>query len=160
MPRKSGPGAPAPAVSGLEDHLGYWLRLVSNHVSHGFRRKVEATGVTVSEWVVLRELYRLGRTSPGALVREIGLSKGAVSKLIDRLAGKQLVDRAALAADRRHQEVELTAQGRAMVPRLARLADDNDAQFFGHLEPAARGALLRAMRDIVAFHRIKGAAVD
>ena len=36
-------------VSPLESHLGYWLRVVSNHVSHGFKSKVEAHGVTVAE---------------------------------------------------------------------------------------------------------------
>lgn len=160
MPRKPGPGRPTPAVSELEAHLGYWLRLVSNHVSHGFRRTMEASGVTVSEWVVLRELYRLGRSSPGALVQEIGLSKGAISKLIDRLASKDLVTRTAVEADRRHHTVELTPQGRALVPRLAHLADLNDQQFFGHITPEARSALLQAMQQIAAFHQFKGAPVD
>ena len=44
-------------LSPLESHLGYWLRYVSNHVSHAFALKVAARGVTVAEWVVLRELY-------------------------------------------------------------------------------------------------------
>jgi DNA-binding MarR family transcriptional regulator len=39
-------------------------------------------------------------------------------------------------SDRRQQILSLTARGRALVPRLARLADDNDAHFFGH---SARG---------------------
>ncbi|MEI9903207.1 MAG: hypothetical protein WDN06_03970 [Asticcacaulis sp.] len=43
--------------SHLEAHLGYWMRFVSNHVSQAFARKVEAHGVTVAEWVVLRELF-------------------------------------------------------------------------------------------------------
>src|SRR5471030_1880569 len=60
-------------VSELDAHLGYWLRFVSSHVSHAFRLKVEAQGVTVSEWVVLRETYRLGVTSPSALVQVLGL---------------------------------------------------------------------------------------
>ena len=40
--------------STLEAHVGYWLRFVSNHVSQAFRRKVEARGVSVSEWVAMR----------------------------------------------------------------------------------------------------------
>ena len=44
-------------LSSLESHLGYWLRYVSNHVSHAFSLKLAARGVTVAEWVVLRELY-------------------------------------------------------------------------------------------------------
>ena len=35
----------------LENHTGFWLRFVSNHVSHGFARKVAGSGVTVAEWV-------------------------------------------------------------------------------------------------------------
>ena len=42
------------SISTLEDHAGYWLRFVSNHVSHAFMQKVEAKGVTVAEWARLR----------------------------------------------------------------------------------------------------------
>ena len=44
-------------LSSLESHLGYWIRYVSNHVSHAFALKLAAVGVTVAEWVVLRDLY-------------------------------------------------------------------------------------------------------
>ncbi len=37
--------------SDLHDHLGYWLRTVSNAVSQSFARKVEGEGVTVAERV-------------------------------------------------------------------------------------------------------------
>ncbi len=43
-------------ASDLTAHLGYWLRYVSNHVSQAFARKVEAHGVTVAEWVLMRQL--------------------------------------------------------------------------------------------------------
>ena len=51
-------------------------------------------------------------------------------------------------SDRRHQQVELTPEGRAVVPRLAHLADDNDFHFFGHLSHEARNALLQAMKAL------------
>ena len=44
-------------ASDLETHLGYWLRFVSNHVSHAFSLKLQARDVTVAEWVVLRDLF-------------------------------------------------------------------------------------------------------
>ncbi|MEZ4449903.1 MAG: MarR family transcriptional regulator [Nannocystaceae bacterium] len=146
--------------SALEDHLGYWLRFVSNHVSQAFRRKVEACGVRVSEWVVLRELYGPGRGSPGALARRLGMTKGAVSKLVDRLEAAGLVTRASDERDGRQQVVILSARGRALVPRLARLADDNDAEFFGHLSPEQRAALVAAMRALVDHHQLQTAPID
>lgn len=146
--------------SALEDHLGYWLRFVSNHVSQAFRLEVEACGVRVSEWVVLRELFAPGSGSPGALVRSLGMTKGAVSKLVDRLESKGLATRAIDEGDRRQQVVRLTARGRALVPRLARLADDNDAHFFGHLSPELRATLVAAMRQIVAHHHLHTAPIE
>lgn len=134
-------------VAPLEAHLGYWLRFVSNHVSHGFALKVEDRGVTVAEWVILRELY--GRSaSPSALAARLGMTRGAVSKLADRLAAKDLLVRTTEKNDRRCQALSLTKPGRALVPELAALADANDHEFFGHLEPAERTALVLALQDI------------
>lgn len=149
-----------PPPSALEDHLGYWLRFVSNHVSHAFRRKVEACGVKVSEWVVLRALHGAEGTTPGALVSALGMTKGAVSKLLDRLAERGLVTRTTSDVDRRQQTLALTPRGRALVPKLARLADDNDAEFFGHMPPQLRATVLRAMQQIVEIHHLKSAPID
>jgi DNA-binding MarR family transcriptional regulator len=151
---------PHEPVSELEAHLGYWLRFVSNHVSNSFRLKVEAEGVAVSEWVVLRELYRPGSGSPGMLVQSLGMTKGAVSKLIDRLERKGLATRSVSEVDRRQQAVALTPKGRALVPRLARLADANDHEFFGHLTQPVRDEVLRVMQEIVQIHHLKGAPID
>jgi len=146
--------------SALEDHLGYWLRSVSNHVSRTFRRKVEAAGVQVSEWVVLRALYGGEVTSPGALVHLLGMTKGAVSKLLERLEERGLVTRTTSDVDRRQQILSLTPAGRTLVPRLARLADENDREFFGHMTPQLRETVLRALQTIVEIHHLKGAPVD
>ncbi|MFZ5755438.1 MAG: MarR family winged helix-turn-helix transcriptional regulator [Pseudomonadota bacterium] len=151
---------PAAPPSHIEDHLGYWLRFVSNHVSYAFRRKVEARGVTLSEWVILRELYRCGRTSPSAVARTMGMTRGAVSKLVDRLQTKALVTRSFSEHDRRQQQIGLTAEGNRLVPELARLADENDDAFFGHLEPRRREAIAAAMKEIVRIHQMKTVPVD
>lgn len=147
-------------VSGIETHLGYWLRFVSNHVSHAFSLKLETHDVTVAEWVVLRELYTHEATIPSQLAARLGMTRGAISKLVDRLAGKSLVNRSPSAKDRRYQALELTPAGRALVPKLAALADQNDAHFFAHLKTAERATIEAAMREIVRRHGLKRPPVD
>lgn len=149
-----------PAVNPIEAHLGYWLRFVSNHVSHAFSRKLEARGVTVAEWVVLRELFEADRAAPSRLADRLGLTRGAISKLADRLAAKSLVARTANGDDRRYQALLLTAEGRALVPKLSALADRNDAEFFGHLDQAERERLIAAMQAIVRRHGLRAIPVD
>jgi DNA-binding MarR family transcriptional regulator len=149
-----------PAVSPLDSHLGYWLRFVSNHVSHAFARKVETRGVTVAEWVVLRELYDRDGLAPSILAERIGMTRGAITKLADRLIDKHLVTRRAVEADRRFQILALTAGGRRLVPALAKLPDVNDAEFFAHLSSAEQAALTAAMKAIVKHHGLKAVPVD
>jgi DNA-binding MarR family transcriptional regulator len=139
--------------------LGVWLRFVSNHVSHAFSRKVEALGVTVAEWVVLRQLLASGAVAPSSLAKALGMTRGAVSKLVERLLAKKLVSRTVGEEDRRYQTVALTAAGRKLVPRLAALADANDGEFFGHLSSEQRAKLLEWMQDIVRRHGLKDVPV-
>ena len=150
----------ATTVSELEEHLGYWLRLVSNHVSHAFKAKVEAQGVTVAEWVILRALFNADGARPSALADQLGLTRGAVSKLVDRLMNKQLVACAADEADGRAQSLRLTLAGRRLVPSLARLADQNDSEAFGHLSKSERSTLLGILERFVEHHELKGSPVD
>src|SRR5690242_4522175 len=104
-----------PSLDPLEAHLGYWLRLVSNHVSQGFAAKLSERGVTVPEWVMLRILHD-GAAAPSALAEAMGMTRGGVTKLIDRLAVRGLVARQAGVADKRYQAVTLTGAGTALVP--------------------------------------------
>ena len=138
-----------PDPSALDSHLGYWLRFVSNHVSHGFALKLAARDVTMAEWVLLRMIYDHDVGAPNRLARDLGMTKGAISKLVDRLVRKGLAGKAQIAADRRHQDVWLTPTGRALVPELAALADANDAEYFGHLSAVDRGMFETLLRDIV-----------
>jgi DNA-binding MarR family transcriptional regulator len=148
------------SASTLAAHAGYWLRYVSNHVSHAFAKKVEAQGVTVAEWVLLRQMFDTGAANPSQLAEGIGMTRGAVSKLVERLCQKKFAVRSASERDRRYQTVELTVAGRRLVPVLAQLADENDREFFGHLKSDERTRLVNLLQDIVRQHGWKDLPVD
>ena len=145
--------------SDLDAHLGYWLRAVSNAVSQAFARKVEAEGVTVAEWVFLRALFDQDGISPSQLADRMGMTKSAISKLADRLIEKDLVRKGASTVDRRGQTLTLQASAKRLVPRLASLADQNDAEFFGGLSPSERDHLMKLLRTIAADQGLKSAPI-
>ncbi len=147
-------------VSGLEDHLGYWLRYVSNAVSAEFARRAEAEGVTVSEWVAMRVLFDHDEMQPKELAGAMGMTKGPVSRLVDRLLAKKLIARRAHDSDGRAQVVRLTDHGRALVPKLAALADLNDAAFFSHFSADEKQRLVEAMRKTVEVHGLSAVPVE
>jgi DNA-binding MarR family transcriptional regulator len=148
-------------VSQLKAHIGFWMRLVSNHVSYAFARKLEASGVTVAEWVVTREMYSGDdTTSPSAVAELTGLTRGAVSKLISRLLTKGLVTRKESTSDRRYQDIELTPAAIALVPRLAKLADKNDEEFFAVLSKSERKSLTVILKKIASHHQLTKVPVE
>ncbi|MEY4764858.1 MAG: hypothetical protein RI907_1531 [Pseudomonadota bacterium] len=142
---------PAP----LEAHLGFWLRFVSNHVSARFQSLLEAQGVTVTEWVALRTLWSQDETTHAELIQTLGITKGAASKLVTRLEARGLAQRHLAEGSAREQSLRLSAAGKRLVPKLASLADANDAHFFGHLPVKERQALMRAMQALVQHHQLQ-----
>lgn len=147
---------PAP----LDRHLGYWLRAVSNAVSHGFADRLGSEGVTVAEWVFLRLLHDVDALAPSVLADRIGMTKGAITKLGDRLVARGLVERRDNPGDRRGQMLALTPGGRALVPVLARHADTNDAAFFGVLTVDDRQALDRILRALATRNDLRALPTD
>ncbi|QYZ68575.1 MarR family transcriptional regulator [Neotabrizicola shimadae] len=146
-------------TSDLTDHLGYWLRLVSNAVSNGFARRLQAKDVTVAEWVLLR-LLLAGKGQPSALAREMGMTKGAISKLSDRLEARGLVARQSDPQDGRAQVLRLTEAGAALVPLLAAMADTNDTEFFAVLSEDERATLRALIEKMAERHGLTETPVD
>jgi DNA-binding MarR family transcriptional regulator len=149
-----------PTVSALDAHLGYWLRFVSNQVSHAFAIKANAHAVTVAEWVVLRQLFDGPGMMQSALADRMGMTRGAISKLADRLAAKGLIERLDDEKDRRTQTLQLTKSGRRLVPVLSALADKNDAEFFGHLSRSDRRSVETIMKAVVKRRGLRTLPVD
>ncbi len=147
-------------ASDLTAHLGYWLRYVSNHVSHAFALKVAAKGVTVAEWALMRSLYSVEEASPSGLASAMGMTRGAVTKLADRLIAKELIARASNPDDGRAQTLTLTKAGKRLVPELASLADENDAAFFGHLTDGERRALETLLKSIIERRKLTGIPIN
>lgn len=141
----------SPAPADLKSHLGFWLRFVSNHVSGSFATKLSTEGVSVVEWVALRELHD-GELAPSALASRLSMTKGAVTKLAARLIRRRLVRRRADTQDGRGQFLSLSPTGSALLPRLAALADHNDTEYFAFLSKADRVQLEKILKQIVSHH--------
>jgi DNA-binding MarR family transcriptional regulator len=147
-------------VSDLPHHLGYLIRQVSNHVSRGFARKLAAKDMTVAEWALMRVLYDRPPMAPSQAALLMGMTKGAITKLVARLRKKSLVDRQANAADGRALLLSLTPQGVRLVPELAALADRNDHDCFMHLTADERRMLRQTLDGMIARFGITSVAVD
>lgn len=142
------------SISALEDHLGFWLRSVSNQVSLRFQQQLEQHDISVAEWVAMRTLYQHDSTSHSVLMKAVGMTKGATSKVVSKLVQKALVTRFYREGDTREQSLKLTEKGHQLIPLLAQIADQNDTFFFGQLSTQQREQLIALMQLLVKQHQI------
>jgi DNA-binding MarR family transcriptional regulator len=141
-------------VSGLETHLGYWLRRVSNAVSGAFSRALQAKQTSVAEWALLRELHERRQAAPGDLADVLGLTRGAVSKIIDKLEAKGWIQADAKEGDNRYRRLSLTRAGHRCLPALAEIADQNDSTYFDCLNAKEKVVLRKLLIKLAEHNRI------
>jgi DNA-binding MarR family transcriptional regulator len=138
--------------SHLEDHMGYWLRCLSNFVSRSFAEKLAGEGISVAQWVVLRTLYGCPSMTLKQTAEKVGVDNSSLSRVVEKLVLRGLVDRA-VGTDRRSVRLSLTHSGHSIVPVLAKLADDNDHAFFQGLSAKQRKELLSIIKKLLKENR-------
>ncbi|NTV73321.1 MAG: MarR family transcriptional regulator [Holophaga sp.] len=149
-----------PGSSPLETHLGYRLRRVSNRISGAFALALLGEGVSVAEWVALRFIRDRKRMASSQVAEAAGLTRGAMSKVLEKLEDKTLVTRTVDRRDSRVQWLTLTPKGAALVPRLAAIADQNDEHFFGCLNPDERAVLGSLLKKLTDYHQLRGVPLE
>jgi DNA-binding MarR family transcriptional regulator len=139
------------------------MRLVSNHVLAAFARALQEKDVSVAEWVALKLIGEGETLTPSALAVSTGMTRGAISKVLDKLEGKDLVDRIADPDDSRAQWLKLTRAGKRLVPHLTTLADLDDRRFFDVLDVLdenERTALRALLHTLADAHGLSDFAVE
>jgi DNA-binding MarR family transcriptional regulator len=119
--RQSGPGRSPSRSEASDDHLALsvWVRLLK---AHGLLlrevRRLVPEGLTLPQFDVLVQINRHeDGTSPGALTRELLVTAGNVTGIVERLVRLGLVDRRPVPEDRRTIRLSLTPRGRQLMQR-------------------------------------------
>jgi len=134
--------------SKLHQHVGYWLRCLSNLVSSTFAGKLAAKDISVAQWVVLRTLYDKRDVTLNEAAAEVGVDKSSLSRMVERLVQKGLLIRGE-GSDRRSVGLTLTPSAMKLVPQLATLADENDDEFFRSLSAKQRREFLSTIKQLL-----------
>ena len=101
-------------------------------------------GLGEGDFDVLATLRRQGTPyalTPGELGERTMVTSGAVTKRVDRLAAKGLVQRRASSTDGRSRSVVLTAEGHRVIDAAMDEHVANEARLLAGLEPDERAAL-------------------
>jgi DNA-binding MarR family transcriptional regulator len=98
---------------------GRMLRRLEQDVKTLLERRFAAEDVTVTQWIALKVVRDAAVANPGELARELNITTGATTRLIDTLEERGLIARDRSAEDRRVIGLKVTDAGEAMVKAIA-----------------------------------------
>ncbi|QKW36212.1 MarR family transcriptional regulator [Actinomadura sp. NAK00032] len=133
---------------GVVGRIQRLARLLEAEIQDFFRRH----GLDSSEADVLTTLRRSGEPcelTPGRLVKASMVTSGAVTKRIDRMVAKDLVERVPDPVDRRTVRIRLTPHGRQTIDGLFALHIANEARLLQALDRDQADGLADALRTLL-----------
>lgn len=118
----------------LEKFLPYRLAVLSAEVSRGLSQiYARQFQLSVPEWRIIANLGRFGPLNAGDLAVRSSLDKPKVTRALQKLEARSLVQRAVEARDRRQVRLSLTRRGRTLLGEIAKLALDWERQLLASL---------------------------
>jgi DNA-binding MarR family transcriptional regulator len=132
------------------ERLGYLLKHAQLQFGELVGAALAPLGIDGRQWAALLCLEDQRRSSQAELARWLGIDRTTMVALIDDLETKGLVERRPHTDDRRKNTVELTAAGRDVRRRAARLVDDCERRFLAALTERQAQQLRRALQAVIA----------
>ena len=132
MPKR----AHTPGDCSWSDSPGRLIGMLGHYMRRGLDHQLSQCGdATSAHFIILMILSNERNVTAADLAKRLGQDAGAMTRLIDRMEARVFVRRARREDDRRRVCIELTPQGRKLIPDLER---------------AGMNVVNRAMRDFSA----------
>jgi len=132
----------------LHDHIGYWLNKFGHEVQLSFVAKLASENITGPQWCILIGIYNGDARTVVDLGKFIGVDKGSISRVVDQLVARGLIE-VQEHEDRRSKKLVLSKAGETLAIRLAHLADENDEQFFKILSQEEKRQLQAILKKLL-----------
>ena len=102
----------------FERELAFLLVDAGRKLNDSYDVSMKPLGLTRSQWRVVAYVSRTPGISQTELAESIECSRMAITSLLDRMESKDLVERRAVAGDRRVRAVFLTPKGESLVKQM------------------------------------------
>jgi DNA-binding MarR family transcriptional regulator len=144
------PDLDAPAAAGPPQYgIVRLINRVRVELIDALDRELASYDISAPQLIVLACLANEDATSPGNICKSMSYDPGAMTRMIDRLQQKGLVERIPNPADRRATRLMLTPAGRALYPQLLAAKERVQAQFLRGFSAAEVNELERLLHRML-----------
>lgn len=137
----------------VDGYLAALLAQASQLISSEFHEVVRAGGLPVAEWRILASLAGGDEIPVGRLAQLVLVPQPTVTRQLDRMALKGLVERVADATDRRLTLARITPQGQALAQGLIAQARAHERRVLAPFGRERAALLKQVLQDIIDQHQ-------
>jgi DNA-binding MarR family transcriptional regulator len=136
------------------DNPGVLLNRLAHAMALDMERRLKTTGVTLSQWFVLKQLWRQEGKSQVELQELLNLERATVNGLVQRMVRSGLIECKPDPDDRRVRRIFLTEQGRVLKQVTSSLEEEVNAHALQGFSEDERAFFIRLL--VRAFHNMTG----
>ena len=130
--------------------IGKLLRRAHRTYSRRLQDELAAHGVSLAQYLHLRELWELNGMTQNELSQKVGIEKASSTAVLDALEKNGLIVRVRNSQDRRKVNVHLTPAGRKIREALSPAAMGVATQAVSDLSEAELDSLFSALTRVIA----------
>lgn len=108
----------------LSESLGTQINLIARSMRLALEKELVSEGITPSQWMMLMALGENDHQVQSDLGKKLNLDNATITRIVDKLTEKELLERNQAKDDRRAQIVSLTEKGKRKCRRFSKIGDD------------------------------------
>ena len=134
----------------LDSYLPYLLNRAGSRIATSFSERVRPLGATLQMWRVLAALREKDGRRMGDLSETTSIEVSTLTRLVDTMEKKGLVDRRRDGEDARAVLLHVTAAGRRLTQRILPIAEHYETAALAGFKAAEADKLRAALRRLYA----------
>lgn len=134
----------------LDDYVPYLLNRAGARIATAFSAELRPFGITLQMWRALAALTDRDGQTVGDLALRTSIEVSTLSRVLDGMQKKKLLERRRREGDGRIVTLHLTATGRALAAEVTVIAKAYEAMAIEGLSPRDVAALKRLLRRLYA----------
>ena len=137
---------------------GWMIQRLSAVLNEGMKAELASQGLTLDQFILLMTLAEADGVTQTDLGGRVRLANYTVTRALDALAARGLVERRPDAASRRAHRVLLTAAGQALMPVLFDIVEERNARLLEPMSEQERRQFLLLLSRLVDGAQVKSAS--
>ncbi len=144
----------------ISDNVLIAIRKIIQAIDLNSKRLVKQVGLTGPQLVILQEISRLGTVSVGEVAKNVSLSQGTVTGILERMEKQGVVTRQRSSQDKRKVMVWITESGKTRLSNAPPIMQESFLGEFSQLDSWEKTMILSALQRLVFMMDAKNLSAE